>query len=214
MNAGDLELTLRLQPPIGSSGRQELDAVMQRLRKQARDAGKKNGRAIWRQYFLIRDAFASLGPAAVLTVHRSQGSSFGDVFVAPDVFRADPASASSSVTWPCPVLARGFGCSAARRRLICALPGSANSTPRGIPSESEDQRSEAQDQGRQANAHPQTHNAEQGSPEGFVFGVKEVAQDMPGALFASCAIWQQVRKGAMDRAGIRAENCPFLSRQL
>ena len=91
VNAGDLELTLRLQPPIGSSGRQELDAVMQRLRKQARDAGKKNGRAIWRQYFLIRDAFASLGPAAVLTVHRSQGSSFGDVFVAPDVFRADPA---------------------------------------------------------------------------------------------------------------------------
>ena len=63
----------------------------QRLRKQARDAGKKNGRAIWQQYFLIRDAFASLGPAAVLTVHRSQGSSFGDVFVAPDVFRADPA---------------------------------------------------------------------------------------------------------------------------
>ena len=43
------------------------------------------------RYFLIRDAFASLGPAAVLTVHRSQGSSFGDVFVAPDVFRADPA---------------------------------------------------------------------------------------------------------------------------
>ncbi len=71
VNAGDLELTLRLQPPIGSAGRQELDAVMQRLRKQARDAGKKNGRAIWRQYFLIRDAFASLGPAAVLTVHRS-----------------------------------------------------------------------------------------------------------------------------------------------
>ena len=27
----------------------------------------------------------------MLTVHRSQGSSFGDVFVAPDVFRADPA---------------------------------------------------------------------------------------------------------------------------
>ena len=64
---------------------------MQRLRKQARDAGKKNCRAIWRQYFLIREAFASLGPAAVLTVHRSQGSSFGDVFVAPDVFRADPS---------------------------------------------------------------------------------------------------------------------------
>ena len=27
----------------------------------------------------------------MLTVHRSQGSSFGDVFVAPDVFRADPS---------------------------------------------------------------------------------------------------------------------------
>jgi len=34
----------------------------------------------------VRDAFASLGPAAVLTVHRSQGSSFGEVFVADDVF--------------------------------------------------------------------------------------------------------------------------------
>ena len=60
--------------------------------------------------------------------------------------------------------------------------------------------SQLQDQCRQADAHPQTHNAEQGSPEGFVFGVEEVAQDMPGALFASCAIWQQVREGAMNRA--------------
>ena len=38
------------------------------------------------KYFLVRDAFASLGPASVLTVHRSQGSTFGQVFVAPDVF--------------------------------------------------------------------------------------------------------------------------------
>ena len=35
---------------------------------------------------MLRDAFASLGPAAVLTVHRSQGSTFGEVFVAADVF--------------------------------------------------------------------------------------------------------------------------------
>jgi exodeoxyribonuclease-5 len=91
VSAGELELTLRLQPPVGSEARQLLDAVMQRLRQQARDAGKKDGRSIWRRFFLIRDAFASLGPAAVLTVHRSQGSSFGDVFVAPDVFRADPS---------------------------------------------------------------------------------------------------------------------------
>ena len=89
--AGELELTLRLQPPVGSDARRDLDGVMNRLRQQARDAGKRNGRGMWRQYFLIRDAFASLGPAAVLTVHRSQGSSFGDVFVAPDVFRADPS---------------------------------------------------------------------------------------------------------------------------
>jgi exodeoxyribonuclease-5 len=34
----------------------------------------------------VRDAFASLGPAAVLTVHRSQGSTFSEVFVAGDVF--------------------------------------------------------------------------------------------------------------------------------
>jgi exodeoxyribonuclease V len=34
----------------------------------------------------VRDAFASLGPAAVLTVHRSQGSTFGEVFVDGDVF--------------------------------------------------------------------------------------------------------------------------------
>ena len=60
--------------------------------------------------------------------------------------------------------------------------------------------SQLQDQGRQANAHPQTHNAEQGSPEGFVFGVEEVAQGMPGASVVSFATWQQVRKGAMDRA--------------
>ena len=90
VSSGDLNLTLRLQPPIGSAARQQLDAVMERLRLQAREAGKSNGRAIWRRFFLIRDAFAALGPAAVLTVHRSQGSSFGEVFGAPDVFRAAP----------------------------------------------------------------------------------------------------------------------------
>ena len=43
-------------------------------------------RQLWRQFFLLRDSFARVGPAAVLTVHRSQGSSFTDVFVAPDVY--------------------------------------------------------------------------------------------------------------------------------
>jgi len=86
VDAGEARLTLRLLPPAGSSARQELDALMAQLRQQARDAGKQAGRALWRRYFLVRDAFASLGPAAVLTVHRSQGSTFGEVFVAGDVF--------------------------------------------------------------------------------------------------------------------------------
>ncbi|MEY4359698.1 MAG: hypothetical protein RLZZ631_1184, partial [Cyanobacteriota bacterium] len=86
VEAGEARLTLRLLPPAGSSAREQLDGLMRQLRQQARDAGKQGGRALWRRYFLVRDAFASLGPAAVLTVHRSQGSTFGDVFVAGDVF--------------------------------------------------------------------------------------------------------------------------------
>jgi len=79
-------VNLRLLPPLGSESRQAFDGVLARLRQQARDAGKKDGKAIWRRFFLVRDAFASLGPAAVLTVHRSQGSTFGEVFVDGDVF--------------------------------------------------------------------------------------------------------------------------------
>ena len=86
VRSGELELNLRLQPPSGSQARQQLDALMKRLAQEAREAGKRGGRPLWRRYFLVRDAFASLGPAAVLTVHRSQGSSFGEVFVADDVF--------------------------------------------------------------------------------------------------------------------------------
>jgi exodeoxyribonuclease-5 len=86
VQAGEASLSLRLLPPIGSSGRFALDAVLRQLRQQALAAGRRDGRALWRQFFLVRDAFASLGPAAVLTVHRSQGSTFGEVFVDADVF--------------------------------------------------------------------------------------------------------------------------------
>jgi exodeoxyribonuclease-5 len=86
VEAGETRLALRLLPPAGSEARRALDAVLQRLRQQAREAGKQEGRGLWRRYFLVRDAFASLGPAAVLTVHRSQGSTFGEVYVAGDVF--------------------------------------------------------------------------------------------------------------------------------
>jgi len=87
VEAGEARFELRLLPPIGSRPRQQLDAVLQRLREQARTAGRQEGKALWRRFFLVRDAFASLGPAAVLTVHRSQGSTFGEVFVEADVFR-------------------------------------------------------------------------------------------------------------------------------
>ena len=86
VSSGELELSLRLLPPIGSQARSQLDLAFNRLRNHAKEVGKKDGRSIWRKFFLIRDAFASLGPASVLTVHRSQGSSFGEVFVDSDVF--------------------------------------------------------------------------------------------------------------------------------
>lgn len=86
VEAGEAQLNLRLLPPLGSGPRANLDGVMEGLRQQARDAGKKEGKPFWRRYFLVRDAFASLGPAAVLTVHRSQGSTFGEVFIDEDVF--------------------------------------------------------------------------------------------------------------------------------
>ncbi|MBU6354371.1 MAG: ATP-binding domain-containing protein, partial [Cyanobacteria bacterium REEB498] len=86
VEAGDTRLSLRLLPPVGSAAREQLDGVLKLLRQRARDAGKQEGRGLWRRYFLVRDAFASLGPAAVLTVHRSQGSTFGEVFIAGDVF--------------------------------------------------------------------------------------------------------------------------------
>ncbi|MEA5441975.1 AAA family ATPase [Cyanobium gracile UHCC 0281] len=86
VEAGEAQLNLRLLPPLGSGPRASLDGVMEGLRQQAREAGKKDGKPFWRRYFLVRDAFASLGPAAVLTVHRSQGSTFGEVFIDEDVF--------------------------------------------------------------------------------------------------------------------------------
>jgi exodeoxyribonuclease-5 len=86
VEAGETQLALRLLPPIGSPARQALQAVLQRLRQQALEAGRQEGKALWRRFFLVRDAFASLGPAAVLTVHRSQGSTFAQVFIDADVF--------------------------------------------------------------------------------------------------------------------------------
>lgn len=90
VETGEGRLNLRLLPPIGSAARRQLDYILNCLRHQAQLAqrlgDKKRGKLLWRRFFLIRDAFAALGPAAVLTVHRAQGSTFAEVFVADDLF--------------------------------------------------------------------------------------------------------------------------------
>jgi exodeoxyribonuclease-5 len=90
VETGEGCLNLRLLPPIGSASRRQLDYILNSLRHQAQLAqqlgDKKRGKLLWRRFFLIRDAFAALGPAAVLTVHRAQGSTFAEVFVADDLF--------------------------------------------------------------------------------------------------------------------------------
>tara|TARA_Y100001968_G_scaffold330133_1_gene381153 strand:- start:6427 stop:7872 length:1446 start_codon:yes stop_codon:yes gene_type:complete len=78
--------SLRLLPPIGTESRRMLDLNLKKLSLNASNSEKKEGKMLWRSYFLLRDAFASLGPASVLTVHRSQGSTFANVFIASDVF--------------------------------------------------------------------------------------------------------------------------------
>jgi exodeoxyribonuclease-5 len=86
VEAGESQLRLRLAPAPGSDGRLRLDLALADLRNRAKASTGKQRSMLWRRYFLLRDAFAAVGPAAVLTVHRSQGSSFTDVFVAPDVY--------------------------------------------------------------------------------------------------------------------------------
>ena len=80
------EFSLRLMPQIGSKSRIDLDFTLNKLSNHARERGKKNSGSICKLFFFIRDSFASLGPASVLTIHRSQGSTFGDVFITSDVF--------------------------------------------------------------------------------------------------------------------------------
>jgi exodeoxyribonuclease-5 len=86
VDTGEGECRLRLMTPIGTKARGELEATLRSLRSQAVAAAQGQARWIWRHYFQVRDAFAPLGPASVLTVHRSQGSTFGEVFVYGDVF--------------------------------------------------------------------------------------------------------------------------------
>ncbi len=86
VNCDQKEFSLRLMPQIGSKSRVALDSALKKLSNQAKERGKNNSGSIWKLFFFIRDSFASLGPASVLTIHRSQGSTFGDVFITSDVF--------------------------------------------------------------------------------------------------------------------------------
>ena len=85
VEVGDAVLSLRLAPPATTDGGQRLAMVLSDLGQRARRSDGRERSQAWRLFFLVRDSFATVGPAAVLTVHRSQGSSFTDVFVAPDV---------------------------------------------------------------------------------------------------------------------------------
>ena len=86
VNCDQKEFSLRLMPQIGSKARKDLDLSLNELSNLARERGKKNSGSIWKLFFFIRDSFASLGPASVLTIHRSQGSTFGEVFITSDAF--------------------------------------------------------------------------------------------------------------------------------
>ncbi|WP_269622768.1 ATP-dependent DNA helicase [Prochlorococcus marinus] len=79
---------IRLMPEIGSNSRVVLDKLMNQLSNLAKKLSKKESRHIWKNFFYLRDSFAFVGPASVLTVHRSQGSTFEEVYIASDVFWA------------------------------------------------------------------------------------------------------------------------------
>tara|TARA_B100000674_G_scaffold149477_1_gene118891 strand:+ start:5920 stop:6822 length:903 start_codon:yes stop_codon:yes gene_type:complete len=55
--------------------------------------GRGDHRRYWRTYFNRKDAFGQVEPAAALTIHKSQGSTYRHVFLHPDVdgFNANPA---------------------------------------------------------------------------------------------------------------------------
>jgi len=78
--------SIRLMPNIGSDSRLSLDEIMQLLVNKAKSLPKQEARIYWKYFFSIRDSFAFVGPASVLTVHRSQGSTFKEVYIAADIF--------------------------------------------------------------------------------------------------------------------------------
>ncbi|KGG15453.1 MULTISPECIES: AAA family ATPase [unclassified Prochlorococcus] len=92
VRASSSKSVIRLMPEIGTNSRFLLEDLMRNLCDKAKTLPKKEARLFWRNYFHLRDSFAFVGPASVLTVHRSQGSTFEKVFVASDVFWAKDIS--------------------------------------------------------------------------------------------------------------------------
>ena len=86
VSCGDFDFSLRVLPRLGSTSRNILENLLNKISSLAKQAIGDNRVDLWRNFFLLKDSFASLGPASVLTVHRSQGSTFGEVFIASDVF--------------------------------------------------------------------------------------------------------------------------------
>ncbi|AAQ00172.1 MULTISPECIES: AAA family ATPase [Prochlorococcus] len=92
VSAGNNKYLIRLMPELGTNSRLILEELMQDLCNLAKKLPKREARAFWKKFFYVRDSFASVGPASVLTVHRSQGSTFQEVFIAADVFFASDLS--------------------------------------------------------------------------------------------------------------------------
>ncbi len=80
------DFLIRLLPEPGSESRINLDNILEELTLKAKKQTGSEARKLWKAFFYVRDLFASVGPASVLTVHRSQGSTFGEVFLASDIF--------------------------------------------------------------------------------------------------------------------------------
>ncbi len=119
VKSGDSDLELRLLPPLGSSGRSLLDKHLIKLKNKAKSSVKSEVKLAWRRFFLMRDSFACLGPASVLTVHRSQGSTFENVYLASDIF------------WPKEIILRrqlAYVAITRAQKSVCLIGRTCNST--------------------------------------------------------------------------------------
>jgi exodeoxyribonuclease-5 len=61
----------------GQRGRARIDEELGKLA----DVGRANGGRAWKPFWDLKSAFADLRPAYAMTAHKSQGSTFGTVFV-------------------------------------------------------------------------------------------------------------------------------------